>query len=92
MHLFQWAGVGESQFHVALSTGVVPVGPTLKAASVKVKGDGSERSTWLTARKEGLKEALDGERLLHDIYDEVTLKFFGLLIKISLLFSMKLLI
>ncbi|CBI15680.3 hypothetical protein VitviT2T_025661 [Vitis vinifera] len=64
-------GVGETQFHVALSTGVVPVGPTHKAASVKVKGDGSERSTWLTARKEGLKEALDGERLLHDIYDEM---------------------
>ena len=75
-HLFQWAGVGETRFHFALSAGVVPFGPIHKAVSVKVRGNRSDRSSWLTARKEGLNEVLDGERILHDIYDEVTLKFF----------------
>ena len=72
LHLLQWAGVGETQFHVALSTGAVPLGPTHKVVSVKVEG----KKTRLSARKEFLTEALDGERILQDIYDLVTLKYF----------------
>ncbi|XP_010249060.1 PREDICTED: F-box/LRR-repeat protein At5g63520 isoform X2 [Nelumbo nucifera] len=65
-------GLGEIQFHLALSTGVSPVGPTYKGASVRVnKGKESACSTWLTARREGFVEKFDGQRILHDIDDEM---------------------
>ncbi|KAF8390668.1 hypothetical protein HHK36_025195 [Tetracentron sinense] len=65
-------GIGEIHFHLALSTGVSPVGPTYKGASVRVlKGNESDCSTWLTARREGSLEKLDGQRILQNIDYEV---------------------
>ncbi|KAF8036984.1 hypothetical protein BT93_B0035 [Corymbia citriodora subsp. variegata] len=60
-------GVGEIRFHVALSDGVSAVGPRYKAISVRTRDD----VTWLTARREGRREVLDGESILNEIYDEM---------------------
>lgn len=62
-------GVGETQFHVALSTGTTPVGPKYKAASVKERY--RENCTWLTARREGVLENLDGQTILENIQNEM---------------------
>ncbi|KAJ0638342.1 hypothetical protein HanHA300_Chr00c0136g0717091 [Helianthus annuus] len=62
-------GVGETQFHAILSSGLSPVGPTYKAASVREKHGDS--LTWLTARREGSRENIDGETVLNQVYDEV---------------------
>ncbi|KAL3519026.1 hypothetical protein ACH5RR_021615 [Cinchona calisaya] len=62
-------GIGETQFHVALSTGLHPVGAAYKAASVREKKN--ERSTWLTARREASRENLDGQSILDNIYTEI---------------------
>ncbi|XVF49590.1 hypothetical protein PTKIN_Ptkin04bG0025000 [Pterospermum kingtungense] len=45
------------------------IGPRLKAASVRMKD--SESATWLTARRDGQQEILDGQRLLDDINNEM---------------------
>ncbi|GMY15141.1 F-box/LRR-repeat protein At5g63520-like [Fagus crenata] len=58
-------GIGETQFHVTLSTGVMPFGPQLTAQSVRVKGS----ECWLSASIEGCHEILDGQDLLDDIND-----------------------
>lgn len=51
-----------------MSSGVSPIGPIYKGASVRVVRDNcSTYSTWLTARREGSMETLDGESILHDI-------------------------
>ncbi|KAI3455057.1 hypothetical protein Pfo_011720 [Paulownia fortunei] len=60
-------GIGETQFHVVLSTGISPVGNTYKAVSVKC----NKSSTWLTASRETVREHLDGQAILEDIYDEL---------------------
>ncbi|KAL3748006.1 hypothetical protein ACJRO7_009260 [Eucalyptus globulus] len=60
-------GVGEIRFHVALSDGVSVVGPTYKAVSVRARDD----VTWLTAKREGQAEILDGESILNEIYGEM---------------------
>lgn len=57
--------LGTIRFHVALSNGVSAVGPRYKAASVK--SNNTDCSTWLTARREGQQELLDGQSILHDI-------------------------
>uniref|UniRef100_A0A5B7C7D5 FIST C-domain domain-containing protein n=1 Tax=Davidia involucrata TaxID=16924 RepID=A0A5B7C7D5_DAVIN len=62
-------GIGETQFHVALSTGLSPIGLTHKAVSVREIQD--ECSTWLTARREGLHDILDGQSILNYINDEI---------------------
>ncbi|KAG2678505.1 hypothetical protein I3843_11G005400 [Carya illinoinensis] len=61
--------VGNIQFHIALSSGVSAVGPIHKAASVRENC--SDCTTWLTARREGQREVLDGQRILDDINDEL---------------------
>ncbi|XP_040989948.1 F-box/LRR-repeat protein At5g63520-like isoform X2 [Juglans microcarpa x Juglans regia] len=61
-------GIGDIQFHSTLSSGVSAVGPIHKAVSVKENC--SEHTTWLTARKEGQHEVLDGQRILDDINNE----------------------
>lgn len=66
-------GIGDTQFHVAMSTGVRPVGPKYKAASVKEKRN--VLSTWLSARREGDNENLDGETLLDNVYNQVSWRF-----------------
>lgn len=61
-------GIGDIQFQIALSEGVATVGPRYKAVSVRAS---TSDSTWLTARREGHPEILDGQRILNDINDEV---------------------
>ncbi|PKI53273.1 hypothetical protein CRG98_026301 [Punica granatum] len=60
-------GLGEIKFHVALSEGVSALGPIYKAASVRT----SDHSTWLTARREGSREILDGQRMMMNIDEEL---------------------
>ncbi|CAA0831744.1 Unknown protein [Striga hermonthica] len=60
-------GVGETQFHTMLSTGISPVGNTYKAVCVKC----NKSSTWLTASRETVRNPLDGEAILDEIYDEL---------------------
>ncbi|GAV66541.1 F-box domain-containing protein/FIST_C domain-containing protein [Cephalotus follicularis] len=62
-------GIGEIQFHVALSNGVSAIGPSYKAVSVRLSE--SDRATWLTARREGEQEILDGEQILNNIDNEL---------------------
>ncbi|KAL1814579.1 hypothetical protein ACET3Z_017153 [Daucus carota] len=62
-------GIGNIQFHVALSTGMSPIGPMYKAVSVREIRD--KGTTWLTARREGSIDKLDGQSILHQIYDEM---------------------
>ncbi|KAI5329509.1 hypothetical protein L3X38_028906 [Prunus dulcis] len=63
------SGIGDIQFEIALSKGVSTVGSRHKAVSVKENH--CEHSTWLTARREGHPETLDGQQLLNDINDEL---------------------
>jgi len=56
---------GTIRFHVALSDGVSTVGPRYKAASVRPNT--TDCATWLTARREGQQELLDGQSILLDI-------------------------
>ncbi|KAL7616345.1 F-box/LRR-repeat protein At5g63520 [Lactuca sativa] len=62
-------GTVETHFNAVLSSGLSPVGPTYKAASVREKHRDS--MTWLTARREGLRENIDGETILNQVYDEL---------------------
>ncbi|CAI9267316.1 unnamed protein product [Lactuca saligna] len=62
-------GTVETHFNSVLSSGLSPVGPTYKAASVREKHRDS--MTWLTARREGLRENIDGETILNQVYDEL---------------------
>ncbi|XP_059661667.1 F-box/LRR-repeat protein At5g63520 isoform X1 [Cornus florida] len=62
-------GIGDTQFRVAFSPGISPIGPMHKAVSVREKR--SDCSTWLTARREGLHDVLDGQTMLNDINDEM---------------------
>ncbi|PWA98288.1 F-box domain, FIST C domain protein [Artemisia annua] len=62
-------GIGETQFHATLSSGLSSVGPTYKAASVREKN--LDSVTWLTARIEGTNENIDGETILSQVYDEL---------------------
>ncbi|KAJ0111310.1 hypothetical protein Patl1_01242 [Pistacia atlantica] len=59
---------GEIKFHLALSIGVLPFGPKLKAVSVRIH---NSDCSWLTARMEGYQEILDSEGLLEDINDQI---------------------
>ncbi|XP_059291812.1 F-box/LRR-repeat protein At5g63520 [Lycium ferocissimum] len=62
-------GVGETQFHVMLSSGISRIGPTYKAVSVKERP--KDYSTWLTAKRHAVRENLDGQTILDQIYDEL---------------------
>ncbi|XP_021905655.1 F-box/LRR-repeat protein At5g63520 [Carica papaya] len=62
-------GIGEIQFHVALSNGLSAIGPRYKAVAVRVTD--SDSVTWLTARREGELEILDGQQILNDISNEL---------------------
>ncbi|KAL0318878.1 UNVERIFIED_CONTAM: F-box/LRR-repeat protein [Sesamum angustifolium] len=66
--VLQTIGIGEIKFHVMLSTGISPLGNMYKAVSVK----SNENSTWLTASRETVREHLDGQAILEDIYEEIT--------------------
>ncbi|KAL3370565.1 hypothetical protein AABB24_007558 [Solanum stoloniferum] len=62
-------GVGETQFHVMLSTGVSPIGSIYKAVNVEAKF--RDNSTQFMVRTEGIDYYLDGETILDQIYDEL---------------------
>jgi hypothetical protein len=64
---------GNIRFHVAFSNGVSPVGGRYKAASVRTNN--TDCSTWLTAKREGHQELLDGQSILHDITTLVRIYF-----------------
>ncbi|XP_075660468.1 F-box/LRR-repeat protein At5g63520-like isoform X1 [Castanea sativa] len=68
------SGIGDIQFRVALSNGVSAIGPKYKVASVTLDGPNSPRrttSTWLTARREGDGDILNGQTMLADIRNEL---------------------
>lgn len=48
------------------------MGPTYRVVSAKMR---QECATWLTAKREGENEILDGEEMLNDIELEVCLFF-----------------
>ena len=60
-------GSGDIRFHVALSDGLLAVGPRHRVVSADYDG----RRSSITARREGQLEILDGEGILNDIRDEV---------------------
>ncbi|KAM3338395.1 F-box/LRR-repeat protein isoform X1 [Capsicum galapagoense] len=62
-------GVGETQFHMMLSTGVSSIGPTYKAVSARERP--RDYSTWITAKREAIRENLDGQTILDQISDEL---------------------
>lgn len=64
---------GNIRFHVAFSNGVSAVGGRYKAASVRTNC--TDCSTWLTAKREGQQEPLDGQSILHDINALVRIYF-----------------
>lgn len=64
---------GNIRFHAAFSNGVSPVGSRYKAASVRTNY--TDCSTWLTAKREGHQELLDGQSILHDINTLVRIYF-----------------
>lgn len=61
--------MGQTHFHVMLSNGLSPFGPTYKAVSVRERRTGN--TTWLTAKREAHQENLDGQTLLEQIFHEV---------------------
>ncbi|XP_060183428.1 F-box/LRR-repeat protein At5g63520-like [Lycium barbarum] len=63
-------GVGKTQFHVMLSTGISPIGPTYKAVYVKAMMP-YEYSTQLMGTTEDIDMNLDGDTVLDQIYDEL---------------------
>ncbi|KAL9684301.1 hypothetical protein QQ045_021736 [Rhodiola kirilowii] len=63
-------GIGEIHFHVAISDGLRPIGNMYKAVSVRTPGV-TKSSTWLTAKRDGSSEVLDGHSMVHDLDDEM---------------------
>lgn len=57
-------GQGKIDFHFAVGAGVAAVGPTYRVVSAKMRSH--EFTTWLTAKREGENELLDGEGMLND--------------------------
>uniref|UniRef100_A0A7N0RJA9 FIST C-domain domain-containing protein n=1 Tax=Kalanchoe fedtschenkoi TaxID=63787 RepID=A0A7N0RJA9_KALFE len=64
------AGIGETHFHVTVSDGLRSVGNIYKAVSVRTPGV-AKSSTWLTAKRDGSSEVLDGLRMVQDVDDEL---------------------
>ncbi|XP_076929343.1 F-box/LRR-repeat protein At5g63520-like [Bidens hawaiensis] len=60
-------GIGETQFHAVLASGLSPVGPTYKATFIIDKG----YSTLIAARREGTHENIGAATILNQVYDEV---------------------
>lgn len=58
-------GLGKIEFHFSVGAGVTALGPTYKVASAKMRSH--EFSTWLTARRQGEIETLDGQQMLEDV-------------------------
>ncbi|MFS7951204.1 hypothetical protein Hanom_Chr07g00592181 [Helianthus anomalus] len=60
-------GIGETQFHAALSSGLLPIGHAYKVTRVKDNGF----QTWLIARREGSHELLDANTIWNLAYEDV---------------------
>ncbi|ERN09890.1 F-box/LRR-repeat protein At5g63520 [Amborella trichopoda] len=71
--MYNTLGVHEIHFTSAVSTGLKPRGPSYKVASVR----SSLQETWLTAKREGLPNALDGPRIWEEIENEVGNEIYG---------------
>lgn len=67
MKAFLWTGAGEIKFHTALSDSMLELDAKYKTSSVR----GSDCDTWLTAKQEGQREILDGQRMLDGVNEEV---------------------
>ncbi|KAK9748301.1 hypothetical protein RND81_02G048800 [Saponaria officinalis] len=62
-------GAWKIDFHFAVGTGVTAFGPTYTVVSAKLRG--SEFASWLTAKREGENETLDGEQILDDLANNI---------------------
>ncbi|XP_074278513.1 F-box/LRR-repeat protein At5g63520 isoform X1 [Silene latifolia] len=58
-------GAWKIDFHFAVGAGVAAVGPNYRVVSAKSRN--REYTTWLTAKREGENEPLDGEQILDDL-------------------------
>ncbi|KAJ0938537.1 putative F-box domain-containing protein [Helianthus annuus] len=61
-------GIGETQFHAVVSSGLSPVGPTYTTASVN---ENINNAPLIAARREGSHENIDGQIVLNQVYDEL---------------------
>ncbi|KAJ0587025.1 putative F-box-like domain superfamily protein [Helianthus annuus] len=59
-------GIGETQFHAALSSGLLPIGHAYKVTRVKDNGF----QTWFIARREGSQELLDANTIWNLAYED----------------------
>uniref|UniRef100_A0A6N2NIA9 Uncharacterized protein n=1 Tax=Salix viminalis TaxID=40686 RepID=A0A6N2NIA9_SALVM len=57
-------GIGEIQFHVTMSKGVMPFGPKLEAASVLLK---DSECSWISAKLEGQNGIVAAGEILNDL-------------------------
>ncbi|KAJ0785341.1 hypothetical protein HanOQP8_Chr02g0042021 [Helianthus annuus] len=64
-------GIGETQFHAVLSSGLSPVGPTYTTSVIEKTGVFTD----IAARREGSVDNIDGETLLNQVKDEVCYSF-----------------
>ncbi|KAJ0701877.1 putative F-box domain-containing protein [Helianthus annuus] len=61
-------GIGETQFHAVVSSGLSPVGPTYTTTSVN---EDINNAPLIAARREGSHENIDGQIVLNQVYDEL---------------------
>ncbi|KAF5773463.1 hypothetical protein HanXRQr2_Chr13g0588861 [Helianthus annuus] len=59
-------GIGETQFHAVVSSGLSPVGPIYTTTSVIENNN----APFIAARREGSHENIDGQIVLNQVYDE----------------------
>ncbi|KAJ0785386.1 hypothetical protein HanOQP8_Chr02g0042521 [Helianthus annuus] len=64
-------GIGETQFHAVLSSGLSPVGPTYTTSVIERTGF----TTDIAARREGSVENINVETILNQVDDEVCYSF-----------------
>ncbi|CAO2818163.1 unnamed protein product [Amaranthus hypochondriacus] len=62
-------GAGKIEFHFAVGAGVTALGPIYRVVSAKMRQN--EFTTWLTAKREGGNETLDGHEMLDDLEVEM---------------------
>lgn len=71
IYLCNLPGIGETYFSLALSTSLAPIGPSYKAASVKVFNELVCPVTYLNARRDGSLDKIGGQTILNDIENVV---------------------
>lgn len=73
-----YAGIGEIQFHVTMSKGVMPFSPTLEAASVLQK---DSECSWISAKLKGQNGIVAAGEILNDLKQQVFFCLFTVLEK-----------